>query len=770
MCVLCGTSLQDSAIHLYEGSPQSAAAPKPSFSIAQAGEQIAAYGWSSPATAITYSFRSTSADGDFVRFTQSQITAANAALRLWSDVANVKFQYINEGPSGSGSYSNDASIIFSALATSSSYAYAYLPGSRAANNLAGDIFLNVSYASLNDMTLGRYGFMTLMHEIGHAIGLYHPGAYNAAPGVSITYANNAEYVEDSRQYSIMSYFEANETGARHGGSYAETPLLHDISAAQILYGANMTTRVGDTVYGFNSNAGNDAFRVDSATDKMVCAIWDAGGSDTFDFSGYTSASLIDLKPGGFSSVGGLTNNVAIAAGAFIENAIGGLGNDTLAGNSLVNYLAGGAGNDTLEGAAGNDTLEGGAGNDRLDGGANAILPALAALPAQQGQMGAEWRVAATADYTGDGSDDVMWVRTNTGEAALWTMTNGALSTFNLTQGHMGAEWTALPSDADFNGDGRADLLWQRPSVGDVAIWSLSGPNLAAFAQPAGQMGAEWQVSGTGDFNGDGKSDILWTSTTGQINVWFMNGTQLVSTTTSNGQLGQDWKVAAIDDFTGDGKADIVYLNASGQITMLGMNGANVASVVSVGSVGSDWRVVGSDDYTGDGKADLVWARANGTAQIWEMNGGAVVRATDPGGVLGTEWTARGIGDFTGDGSPDLLWTRANGTTLVLEYDVNGDRLAGGGGADVFIFNALGERGDVVADFTPGDDQIDLSRLFDETGYGGTNPLAEGAVRLIQHAASVELQVDSAFGQNIWMTVATLQNVSAASISGFDLIA
>ncbi len=63
-----------------------------------------------------------------------------------------------------------------------------------------------------------------------------------------------------------------------------------------------------------------------------------------------------------------TDNVSIAYGADIENAIGGSGSDTLTGNSLNNTLSGGAGGDTLKGAIGDDTLNGDAGADWLYGG------------------------------------------------------------------------------------------------------------------------------------------------------------------------------------------------------------------------------------------------------------------------------------------------------------------------------------------------------------------------------------------------------------------
>jgi serralysin len=156
---------------------------------------------------------------------------------------------------------------------------------------------------------------TLAHEIGHALGLSHPGAYNAAPGVSITYPVNAEYYQDNRVYSIMSYFDASVLGARHFDfnmsttAYSGVPLIHDILAAQRIYGADMTTRTGDTVYGFNSNAGRDSFDF-VKTPAPIGAIWDAGGIDTIDTSGFATTQLIDLHAGSLSSIGGVTYDTA----------------------------------------------------------------------------------------------------------------------------------------------------------------------------------------------------------------------------------------------------------------------------------------------------------------------------------------------------------------------------------------------------------------------------------------------------------------------------
>uniref|UniRef100_UPI00195339CE M10 family metallopeptidase C-terminal domain-containing protein n=1 Tax=Klebsiella pneumoniae TaxID=573 RepID=UPI00195339CE len=87
-------------------------------------------------------------------------------------------------------------------------------------------------------------------------------------------------------------------------------------------------------YGFNSNTDRDFLSVKASTDKIVAAIWDSGGNDTLDFSGYSQDQRININEGAFSDVGGLKANIAIAYGAQIENIIGGSGADILVGNAL----------------------------------------------------------------------------------------------------------------------------------------------------------------------------------------------------------------------------------------------------------------------------------------------------------------------------------------------------------------------------------------------------------------------------------------------------
>lgn len=312
---------------------------------------------------ISFAFRSTVPTstpfnvGEFTRFSDSQIAATLLALASWSDVANISFQRVN-GPAGVEAYSDDASILFANYrGPTSGYGFGMAPGSRENASSAGDIWTNAFYTPNQTVVSQSFTQFTLTSTIGTALGLERPGNYVPPTGFSNppNYAAGAAYNEDTQQYSIMSYFSATSSGADFGGRYSAVPLLDDIAAVQRLYGANMSTRTGDTVYGFNSNAGRPWFNISSGTDAPIFALWDAGGNDTLDFSGYTVAQTIDLRQGAFSNVGGLTGNVAIALGAVIENAVGGSGNDRLVGNSADNLLTGNAGNDSVDGGLGSDT-------------------------------------------------------------------------------------------------------------------------------------------------------------------------------------------------------------------------------------------------------------------------------------------------------------------------------------------------------------------------------------------------------------------------------
>ncbi len=212
-----------------------------------------------------------------------------------------------------------------------------------AKGQGGDVWFvsNDKDMSVPKAQLGDAGRHTIIHELGHAMGLTHSGNYNG-----ILDRSKIDSHEDSQSHSVMSYRGERTTYANHGGFRASAPQLDDIYAYQSKYGVNHQTRKDDTTYGFNSNTGRDFLSVNTKHDKMVAAIWDGGGNDTLDFSGYSQDQKISLEEGTFSDVDGLKGNVSIAYGATIENAKGGTGNDWLVGNAANNELRGGDGNDS----------------------------------------------------------------------------------------------------------------------------------------------------------------------------------------------------------------------------------------------------------------------------------------------------------------------------------------------------------------------------------------------------------------------------------------
>jgi hypothetical protein len=305
--------------------------------------------------APTYNDPDSNPQGTFTRVSAAEMAAAETAMRVWSSLAGITFSELNPG-----GYTDGATILFANYSSQSdgSQAFAYYPGSALATSAAGDVWLNVWHESTITLPFGSYDFLAVLHEVGHALGLQHPGDYNAGPGTVISYANSASYVEDTLQYSIMSYFDASYTGANHVYNgrvvYASTPLLDDITAIQRLYGGNSITGAGNTTYGFNSNA-DYAYRIGTAGQQVVFCIWDGSGYDTLDCSGYSNNQLLDLNAGAFSDIGALTKNVSIAIGVVIEAAVGGAGQDRLVGNDYDNALTGGPGDDTIDGRGGMNT-------------------------------------------------------------------------------------------------------------------------------------------------------------------------------------------------------------------------------------------------------------------------------------------------------------------------------------------------------------------------------------------------------------------------------
>lgn len=288
-------------------------------------------------TTITYSFSDAATLGEDYVFEAVNQDHTRAILAQYAEAGGMIFLEVAPG--------EDADINFR-----------YRDGGNGGGYWDGSNVV-VSHVSWEpEMDFGTYNRRLMLHEIGHALGLSHPGPYN---GSGSTYAD-VDHWNDTRQYTNLSYWNETNTGGSFGSM--STLGLHDILAIQIEYGINWNTRSGDSVYGFNANTG-DAYDftstrtrsdgTESVNSNMAFSIWDGGGHDIIDVSGSSDGVQLDLREGAFSSVNGQTYNVSVAYLAVIEDGIGSNFNDTIRGNGVANMLRGGAGDDVIMG--GNET-------------------------------------------------------------------------------------------------------------------------------------------------------------------------------------------------------------------------------------------------------------------------------------------------------------------------------------------------------------------------------------------------------------------------------
>ena len=224
---------------------------------------------------------------------------------------------------------------------------------------------------------GGYGFITLIHEFGHGMGMAHPhdsgGNSTTWEGVTDSFDSYGTFDLNQGIYTMMSYndgWNLHPLGENTANEYGweGTLMAFDVALMQRLYGANTSF-----------HAGNDSYALDdeNALGTYFSCIWDAGGIDEITYDG-TRNVTIELRAahlgyapgsGGFISYAdGIYGGFTIANGVVIENASGGEGNDRITGNAASNEIQGGLGRDELFGLDGRDQLDGGAGRDTICGG------------------------------------------------------------------------------------------------------------------------------------------------------------------------------------------------------------------------------------------------------------------------------------------------------------------------------------------------------------------------------------------------------------------
>jgi serralysin len=576
---------------------------------------------------VTYSFPTLasamySMDGEeltgFQAIDAASKTSIRLAMQVWDELI---------APNFTETTSTSSNIEFGFSSTGVEFAHSYFPDE-------GSVWFNSAFTSgVNDLVapaVGSYGFSTYVHEIGHALGLDHMGDYNGADNIQ------PSSYQDSSVYTIMSYFGPNgpyfsfevaqgDWENSHGEFDPQTPMIADILAAQAMYGTSTTTRTGNTTYGFNSNITGTAAGLYDFTQNPdpVLTIFDSSGTDTMDLSGWSSNCSISLLGGTLSSANNMTNNIGIADGCVIENAVGGSGSDILTGNSAANSLRGGTGNDNISADSGNDTLEGGSGNDLLNGGAGddtaVFTSSFASYTVTFNSSASNWQVRLSATDSDTVSNMEFFQFSDGTRSAAQLQANASDDyTFDtLTTGVVTVGGTAATGAVDFAGD--QDMLRVTLTAGQTYVLDLKTTSSGGLPNPVLRLYNSSLAQLGSDDNSGGAADA-----------------RIVYTATSSGShyLGAfDSSSTAVGTYTVAAAQATVSTGTSSANALVGASSVDVIRALA----GDDTlRGNGGNDQLegGDGLDTAIYsgARAGYTLAV----GSSVTRVTDNGGSDGQD--------------------------------------------------------------------------------------------------------------------------------------
>lgn len=264
--------------------------------------------------------------------------------------------------------------------------------------------------------------------------------------------------------------------------------------------------------------------------------------------------------------------------------------------------------------------------------------------ASRSASGTGWDALVAGSVTGH----LLWQNSRTGDRGFWPLAGAQPAAGWIPLTTIGLEWR-IACTADFNGDGRHDVLWQNTSTGDWGFWLLDGVNASAFGYvPLTVIAPAWRVVACADVNGDSHPDLLWSRpSTGELGFWLMNGMQpagggYIPLTT----IDRVWQVAALADFSGDGKPDILWQNlTTGDRGFWRLDGTSPASGwIPLTVIGPEWEISLAADANGDGKSDILWRNATTAERGWWYLDGMTQGAGGyvPMTTLDAEWVATSV--------------------------------------------------------------------------------------------------------------------------------
>ena len=663
----------------------------------------------------------------------NEVTALTAALQSWASVTNLTFTSNSSLPYDLVYYKVSDAVMTNITGQGGVLGYHDTPDGSNPKPLTGvfnaSAFDNGQGGNPANLASGADGFVTLVHEIGHGIGLAHPhdggGSGEVFPGVS-SWNDLGTNQRNQQVYSVMSYNVGWDQQPPPGdllyGGVAG-PMALDIAAAQVIYGANMTARSGANEYTLPASNGSGT--------GWSC-IWDASGTDTVTNAGSSSACTIDLREapltganaGGYVSwVTGIAGGFTIANRVTIENATGGSGADTLTGNDAANILDGGSGADTLIGGKGNDTYRVDNANDvvteAISGSTGGTDTVIATVDFTLGTNIEILTLSGTADLSGTGNTLDNTITGNTGANILYggggadtlaggtgndtyhvnVVTSGRTLKFRetvLENSDSGSDTLVLHTDTPIVLT-TASTLQLVPNVENLDISSTGTAllNLAGNSIINTLTGND----GANELDGGGGADTLIGGDGNDVYV-VDDASDSVVETNSAAAGGVDTINSGTNSYTLSDNVENLVLATSTAINGTG-NGldnritGNSANNILDGGTGNDTLIggtgadtliggAGNDIYYVDSKQDVIVELADeGTDEVRSS-----VTYTLAVNFESLTLTGSALVNGTGNDLDNII--TGNALANVLDGGTGSDTLIGGRGSDTFIINSVGD--------------------------------------------------------------------------------
>jgi hypothetical protein len=170
-------------------------------------------------------------------------------------------------------------------------------------------------------------------------------------------------------------------------------------------------------------------------------------------------------------------------------------------------------------------------------------------------------IIAVADFNGDGADDILH-RTNDLFGTVYVTFMGPQGVY-LVASYEGVlqDQFDFVATGDFDGDGNDDVMWRRLETGQVVAWLMTRPGRASFANSGSPPGPDWYGEAAGFFNNSAEDDVLWRNiATGEIVLWYMDDLTEPEVFALNLLKPDNWSLIAAGDLNGNGRADITWVD------------------------------------------------------------------------------------------------------------------------------------------------------------------------------------------------------------------